>query len=162
MALPQNDHLTRKHLRRFAQEQSPQAALLEQLLTGSVYTFKDDFDNGINPNFWLDDEDRGFTWDANSNHGEVEGHVGAVDDDYKRLISRQPLWSPRHRCTLLTSINLPDITSTKFEVGFASPVVYPLDVVAGEVLVKATPTAQTNAGNFAVLCLDTDHNTSCD
>lgn len=160
MALP-NDHLTRKLVRRQFQEATPLYELLSQLTTDSTYTYRDDFDRGLNEHFWSVDRKEGVSeFSLNDEDQRLEATTTVADNSYASLNS-VPIWTPRKRCAVQARIDLSLLTTVKFEVGFIAPSIEPGDV-SGGVLVKDTPTALSGVGGLTVLCLDTDDDTNCD
>ena len=152
--MPSNDFLTRKQLRRQFQEGSPAYQILEQLCQDSVYVYEDEFDRGLNDNFWRLEGVGRSNFELNPDDQCLEGLTTAADDAYSSLYSI-PIWSPRKRCSIMARVDMSVLTTMKFEVGFVAPVIKTSEV-SGAVLVKATPTALSGVPSFGVFCYDTD------
>lgn len=153
--LPPNDHLTRKLLRRTIQGNNPLGALLEQLLTDSIYPLKDDFDKGINEAFWING---GFLWDGQDLHGRIFGAVTPAENEEREregltLRSRRYGWIPGHRCTAMIGFRL-DGDKGKVEFGFTGGEIE--QAPSGAVRDKSTPYASDIMDNFSVAVRDTD------
>lgn len=155
---PPEEHLTLRSLQQLHSEQ----ATLQTLAIDSVYSFKDEFDLGLNPLRWSTINSQlgeaPFEFDDEEEQGALVGSTGGNDDADIRLFSRLATWSPGKRCGAQVRFNLPIITTVKFEFGFVQPHLSLDDVDGsdGAVLVKDTPTA--NMPTFEVACFDTDDN----
>ena len=148
---------------------TPLGALLEQLCTDSVYTWKDDFDDGLNARHWgtvasnPEQQDIRPFEDAGGVSGELVGTTGTTDNAYIGLYGKRAVWSPHLQCVVQANVTFSAVDSIKFEFGFGQFVI-PFDDpnATGLVNVKATPTINTYAGAFSVLCYDTDDDTTID
>jgi len=162
-----NDHLNRRLLRKAVGGSNPLLSLLEVLCTDSIYSFKDDFDEDTLRSEWYSDVSNIAAGaepfvNIGGDSGWISGSPGFEDDDFVRLFSRAR-WSPSKRCAVAARFDINDKTNLKFEFGFVSPMVSLSDLsLSGVVNVKATPTANSLAADFAVAVLDRDDNTALD
>lgn len=169
---PQADMLTRKLLRKAGVGGNHSLyALLELLCTDSIYTFKDEFDFGLDERVWATyrrpepdpEEDYSLTGrdfgliDGEPNSSLV-GDPGLGEGDNIRLVGRTRRWLPNRRPVIMTRLRLESVSGVKLEFGFAD-----VDVelirdthAAGVVNSASTPTARAGHADFAVACLDTD------
>lgn len=157
---PPEEHLTLRSLQQLHSEQ----ATLQTLAVDSIYSFKDEFDLGLNPLRWstaasVEGEDP-FSFDDTANQGGLLGTTGGEDDADIRLFSRLAAWSPGKRCGVQARFTLPSLTTVKLEFGFVSSFFSLNDPndSDGAVLVKTTPTA--NMAVFQIACFDTDDDTN--
>ena len=163
--MPVKDYLTRKLLRKIAGTGTPLTALLEQLVTDSVYTLKDDFDKGLNPPVWEttnmevgDDELNSESPDSDEEYPSNEPTV-ADDAQGHSLKSVSDRWELGKRPVVMAKVNFgPTSTLSHFEFGFvANPsgrVVTDINVVGGGSTV--TPSRSPTAGSFALAVRDRD------
>ena len=116
--MPANDYLTRKLLRKIAGTGTPLTALLEQLVTDSVYTLKDDFDKGLNAAVW---ETLGLV-DLVADEGSLVSDGG--DDDSTQgmyILSVGSGWRLNRRPCFQTRVDFsPTSRPEHFEMGFIS------------------------------------------
>lgn len=158
-----NSALTRRVLEGF---KGPERSLLELLATDTIYSFKDDFDYGLDERIWTTRGSNlgGLAFvDADNINGWVSGDPGKADNAYSCLYSKGTNWSQRRRCTVMARFYVANQTSLKFEFGFSSFGTSPdTEDFTGCVLVKDTPTSQTGAGSYGVVVLDTDDDASID
>ena len=154
-----NDHLTRKQLRKTGAGDRSLAFLLEQLCTDSIFSIKDEFEDGISANKW---QSRGFVWEPEEFQGVIS--TLRVDDEDEALggdswiASRVFGWRGSHRPVVIARMRT-DFSSGKFEFGFTSDVV---DSGLGIVTSKANVTANSRVRDFAVGCMDRNDDTSID
>lgn len=169
---PQADMLTRKLLRKAGIGGNHSLyALLELLCTDSIYSFKDEFDFGLDERVWAtyrhpapDPEEeydlagRDFGLIDGEPNSSLVGDPGVGDGDNIRLVGRARRWLPNRRPVVMTRLRLESVLSAKLEFGFAD---VDVDLIrethaAGVVNSASTPTARTGHADFAVACRDTD------
>lgn len=121
--MPVNDYLTRKLLRKIAGTGTPLTALLEQLVTDSIYTLKDDFDRGLDENLWFT---RGLRWNDNDDNGALDS---SSDEELPEgagpqgmfLMSFGDGWRLNRRPVVQCRVDFsPAAQLSHFEVGFVS------------------------------------------
>ena len=116
--MPVNDSLARKLLRKITGTGTPLTALLEQLVTDSIYTLKDDFDKGLNPAVW---ETLGLI-DLVADEGSLVSDSG--DDDSTQgmyILSVGTGWRLNRRPCFQTRVDFsPSSRLPHFEMGFIS------------------------------------------
>ncbi len=139
------DYLTRTLLRKIAGTGTPLTALLEQLVTDSVYTLKDDFDKGLNP----------AVWDVvNMQVGDDELASGPPEDDEEgnaqgfSVSSVSGRWELGKRPVVMAKVNFGPTTSlVHFEFGFvATP--------TSEKVVTDVAQRNVGVGSFALAVRD--------
>ena len=170
-ALPPNNHLTRVLLDQAGLGTgSPLTPLFEQLLTDSVYTFKDDFDRGFDENIWGTAQSPAVggtsatAFHATSDpEGWIEGTPGGEDEAFTLLYGRYPVWAPAKRCAIQVRLDIANLADLKFEFGFTLPTISPDNPDQdGAVASKSAGTFNDLIGTGFVLCYDRDHNTNLD
>src|SRR3990167_815251 len=144
---PPTDFLNRKMLKGIGFQGNQ---LLEFLCTDSVYSFRDDFDSGLDLAKWsvahaeVGTPGSGIAdfHELDEVNGWIEGDPGSGDNNDIRLFSRLPLLSPSRRCWVQTSFRISNLSDVKFEFGLVGPSTNLGDPgTAGAVNVKATPSA---------------------
>lgn len=158
-AHPPNDHLTRKLLRRALQGNNPLSTLLEQLITDTVYTQKNEFDEGIDENRWING---GFVWDPADLQGRIHGtSIPEEDDPIVRphtgltLEGRVHGWRSGKRATAMIRLRLASLSGI-VEFGFVDQLI--VEAQGGVVLDKSTPLADSNLQDFSLAVRDPNDN----
>ncbi|KKN82255.1 hypothetical protein LCGC14_0310680 [marine sediment metagenome] len=129
--------------------------------TVDVVTLFDDFQGVLNTDDWTVSNSSGgaevdFIRIANQVGGVIGGDGGAnTERDARMFQTSNEIWLGNRRPVALFRATLQDaVTLAKFELGFADA------VVAGQVLVKGTPTS--TGADYAVAVFDTDDDLSVD
>lgn len=142
-----NDMLTLKLLGHLAKGSIPLYWFLEQFATDSIYSRKDDFDDGINPNLWVSE---GLEWKPDDLQGIIfGGPPGPVSIRGKNFG-----WQPARRCTSMIGLDLDNLVG-KLEFGFAGH--GSENSEGGVVIDAATPASSAGVVELAVGVRDTDN-----
>jgi len=137
------DMLTRRMLRRSLAGDRPLALLLEHLCTDTLYSVRDDFDDGLSDRRW---RSQGFQWEENDHQGGISTLRDDDEADVDHWIASRTLgWRGDRRPTFMARLRT---SLGKFEFGFTDTV-----DSGGLVTNKARPLANTRA-EFAVACFD--------
>ena len=154
--MPITDYLTRKLLRKIAGTGTPLTALLEQLVTDSVYTLKDDFDKGMDANLW-EVVNMVVGDDVVYSDTEETDETPVLQQGYS-MKSVSNRWELGKRPVMQARVNFgPTTTLAHFEFGFvANPedgrVVTDINTVGGGSTV--TPQRSVASGSFALAVRD--------
>ncbi len=152
---PPNDHLTRELLRRTSVGGTGNllSTILEQLLTESVYSVKDDFDKG-DTGLWLR---KHFDFDEHDLNGTLTTAQSDDEDDGNAYIASKEGWTGARRCTTQVRFRPTSLAVGQFSVGFVAA--HPDDVPNG-LLDVSGPTADAHADEWASVVFDARQSSS--
>lgn len=149
--MPVNDYLTRKLLRKISGTGTPLTALLEQLVTDSVYTLKDDFDKGLNTAVW---ETEGLV-DLVADEGSLVSDGGEEDTQGMSILSVGSGWRLNRRPCFQARVDFsPTSRPDHFEMGFTSDRPENFGLVTA--LTASATSRNVRAQTFAVVARDAD------
>lgn len=143
--MPISDYLTRKLLRKITGTGTPLTALLEQLVTDSVYKLKDDFDKGLDANVWnvvnmqIGDDELNSDQPEDDEEGNAQGFaVSSVSDR----------WELGKRPVMMAKVNFgPTTNLAHFEFGFVA-------MPTSEKVVTDVAQRNNSVGSFALAVRD--------
>lgn len=146
---PPDYMLTQKLLRQQVQGGEPLYWLLQQLLTDSIFTFKEEFTNGISDNFWVNG---GFRWEPEDLQGHIFGTAIGEEDEHRphtglSLRGRVFGWQPGKRCSMMARIQLASLGG-KVEFGFVDDHIK--NALNGAVQSQSTPSTYDPLEDFTV------------
>lgn len=132
--------------------------LLEDRCIRDVFGWQDDFDRTLDTGLWTASNSGGagvanFARVTNGLSGLIEGNPGTDNDaDVRLFTTSREDFQMDNRPVVLARLRLTTVALSKFEFGFAAA------VQAGQVSVKATPTA--TGTDYAVAVRDVDDDTN--